>query len=228
MKVHTMKILLAEDDVRLSRLIMKMLKKEQFTADWVEDGKAAYDQAATGNYDVLVLDWMLPGQSGVNVSRTLRDKGYSGAILILTARDALEDRVHGLDSGADDYMVKPFAFEELFARIRSLSRRNFFPLEKNVIRTHDLVIDLSGHIVKKSGKTLMLTRREYQLLIYLVKNKGRILTKEMVIGSVWEEASDVTFNTIEAYVKRLRRKLGLSKKNSYIQTIRGLGYMWVD
>ncbi|RYL88076.1 response regulator transcription factor [Sporolactobacillus sp. THM19-2] len=223
-----MKILLAEDDVRLSRLIMKMLKKEQFTADWVEDGKAAYDQAATGNYDVLVLDWMLPGQSGVNVSRTLRDKGYSGAILILTARDALEDRVHGLDSGADDYMVKPFAFEELFARIRSLSRRNFFPLEKNVIRTHDLVIDLSDHIVKKSGKTLMLTRREYQLLIYLVKNKGRILTKEMVIGSVWEEASDVTFNTIEAYVKRLRRKLGLSKKNSYIQTIRGLGYMWVD
>ncbi|WP_353948703.1 response regulator transcription factor [Sporolactobacillus sp. Y61] len=223
-----MKILLAEDDVRLSRLIMKMLKKEQFTADWVEDGKAAYDQAATGNYDVLVLDWMLPGQSGVSVSRALRDKGYSGAILILTARDALEDRVHGLDSGADDYMVKPFAFEELFARIRSLSRRNFFPLEKNVIRTHDLVIDLSGHIVKKSGKTLMLTRREYQLLIYLVKNKGRILTKEMVIGSVWEEASDVTFNTIEAYVKRLRRKLGLSKKNSYIQTIRGLGYMWVD
>ncbi|RYL97974.1 response regulator transcription factor [Sporolactobacillus sp. THM7-7] len=223
-----MKLLLAEDDVRLGRLIMKMFKKEQLTADWVEDGEAAYDQAAAGDYDVIILDWMLPKQSGVSVSRTLRDEGYSGAILMLTARDALDDRVLGLDAGADDYMVKPFHFEELFARIRSLSRRNFFPLEQNVIQTHDLTIDLSSRTVKKGGEPLMLTRREYQLLVYFVKNKGRILSKEMMIDRVWEEDSEVTFNTIEAYVKLLRRKLGQSRGNSYIRTVRGLGYMWVD
>jgi DNA-binding response OmpR family regulator len=223
-----MKLLLAEDDVRLGRLIMKMFKKEQLTADWVEDGEAAYDQAAAGDYDVIILDWMLPKQSGVSVSRTLRDEGYSGAILMLTARDALDDRVLGLDAGADDYMVKPFHFEELFARIRSLSRRNFFPLEQNVIQTHDLTIDLSSRTVKKGGEPLMLTLREYQLLAYFVKNKGRILSKEMMIDRVWEEDSEVTFNTIEAYVKLLRRKLGQSRGNSYIRTVRGLGYMWVD
>lgn len=223
-----MKLLLAEDDVRLGRLIMKMFKKEQLTADWVKDGEAAYDQATAGDYDVIILDWMLPKQSGVSVSRTLRDEGYSGAILMLTARDALDDRVLGLDAGADDYMVKPFHFEELFARIRSLSRRNFFPLEQNVIQTHDLTIDLSSRTVKKGGEPLMLTRREYQLLVYFVKNKGRILSKEMMIDRVWEEDSEVTFNTIEAYVKLLRRKLGQSRGNSYIRTVRGLGYMWVD
>lgn len=223
-----MKVLLAEDDLRLGKLIMKMLKKEQFTADWVDNGETAYDQALTGDYDVIILDWMLPEKDGIEVSRLLRKEGYSGAILMLTARDALEDRVQGLDSGADDYMMKPFAFEELFARLRSLYRRNFFPVDQNVIRTHDLTIDLSNHLIKKGDQLLSLTSREYQLLVYFVKNTGRILSKEMIMSRVWEESSDVTFNTMEAFVKLLRKKLGQSKQSSYIKTIRGLGYMWVD
>ncbi|MDN3956417.1 response regulator transcription factor [Sporolactobacillus laevolacticus] len=223
-----MKVLLAEDDLRLGKLIMKMLKKEQFTADWVDNGETAYDQALTGDYDVIILDWMLPEKDGIEVSRLLRKEGYSGAILMLTARDALEDRVQGLDSGADDYMMKPFAFEELFARLRSLYRRNFFPVDQNVIRTHDLTIDLTNHLIKKNDELLSLTSREYQLLVYFVKNTGRILSKEMIMSRVWEESSDVTFNTMEAFVKLLRKKLGQSKQSSYIKTIRGLGYMWVD
>lgn len=223
-----MKVLLAEDDRRLGKLIIKMMKKEQFTADWVLDGETAYNQAITGDYDVIVLDWMLPEQDGVEVSRQLRKEGYSGAILILTARGALEDRVQGLDSGADDYMMKPFAFEELFARIRSLSRRNFFPLHPEIIRTYDLTIDLTRHLVKQGGQELSLTSREYQLLVYFVQNKGRILSKQMIMAKVWEEDSDVTFNTMEAYVKLLRKKLGQSRENSYIKTVRGLGYMWAN
>ncbi|MCO7176529.1 response regulator transcription factor [Sporolactobacillus kofuensis] len=223
-----MKVMLAEDDLRLGKLIMKMFKKEQFTADWVDDGETAYDQALTGDYDVIILDWMLPNKDGIEVSKSLRQEGYSGAILMLTARDALEDRVQGLDSGADDYMMKPFAFEELFARLRSLYRRNFFPIDQNVIRTQDLTLDLSNHLIKKGDQLLNLTSREYQLLVYFVKNTGRILSKEMIMARVWEESSEVTFNTMEAFVKLLRKKLGQSKQNSYIKTIRGLGYMWVD
>lgn len=222
-----MKILLAEDDQRLGKLMIKMLKKEQFTADWVEDGTSAYDQAQTGDYDVIVLDWMLPGSDGIQVSRALRRDGYSGAILMLTARGSLDDRVSGLDAGADDYMMKPFAFEELFARIRSLSRRNFFPMDHNVMKTHDLTIDLTNHLTKKGDATLNLTPREFQLLVYFAKNSGRVLSKENILARVWEEDSNVTFNTMEAYVKLLRKKLGQSKRNSYIKTIRGLGYMWV-
>jgi DNA-binding response OmpR family regulator len=221
-------VLLAEDDERLGKLIMKMLKKEQFTADWVEDGEAAYDQAMTGDYDIVVLDWMLPGRDGIQISTSLRREGYGGAILILTARDALEDRVQGLDSGADDYMMKPFAFEELFARLRSLSRRSYFPINQNVIRTHDLTIDINSHLVKKGDQMITLTSREYHLLVYFVKNTGRVLSKEMILSRVWEESSDVTFNTMEAYVKLLRKKLGQPKQNSYIKTIRGAGYMWED
>ncbi|RYL95270.1 response regulator transcription factor [Sporolactobacillus sp. THM7-4] len=223
-----MKILVAEDDQRLGKLMIKMLKKEQFTPDWVEDGRRAFDQAMTGDYDVLLLDWMLPEWDGIRVSRSLRQEGYSGAILMLTARGALEDRVSGLDAGADDYMMKPFAFQELFARIRSLSRRNFFPLDHNIMRTHDLTIDLTNHLTKKGDKTIRLTPREYQLLVYFVKNKGRVLSKEKIMTRVWEEDTDITFNTTEAYVRLLRKKLGQTKRNSYIKTIRGLGYMWVD
>ncbi|TGB00352.1 response regulator transcription factor [Sporolactobacillus shoreae] len=223
-----MKILLAEDDQRLGKLIVKMLKKEQFTVDWVVDGISASDQALTGDYDVIVLDWMLPERDGVQVSKVLRNEGYSGAILILTARGGLEDRVIGLDAGADDYMVKPFAFEELFARIRSLSRRNFFPIDHNTITSHDLTIDLANHITKRGEEIIILTPREFQLLVYFVKNTGRILSKDQIIARVWEEESEVTYNTMEAFVKLLRKKLGQTKRNSYIKTIRGFGYMWVN
>lgn len=222
-----MKILIAEDDRRLGKLIMKMLKKEQFTADWVEDGRSALDQVLTENYDVLILDWMLPEMDGIQVSQTLRKEGYNGAILMLTARGALEDRVNGLDAGADDYMMKPFAFEELFARIRSLSRRNYFHVETNTLRTHDLVIDTANHLIKKNDEPVYLTPREFQLLVYLVRNSGQVLTKESIIERVWETDSDVTFNTLEAYIKLLRKKLGQSKRDSYVKTVRGVGYTWV-
>lgn len=227
-EVESMKILIAEDDRRLGKLMTKMLKREQFTTDWVEDGISARDQALSGDYDVVILDWMLPGLDGVQISRTLRQEGYSGAILMLTARGDLDDRVSGLDAGADDYMVKPFAFEELFARIRSLSRRNFFPVDHNVIRSHDLTIDMENHTTKRGDEVIPLTPREFQLLVYFVKNPGRTLSKDQIIARVWEEESDVTFNTMEAFVKLLRKKLGQTKRNSYIKTVRGFGYMWVE
>lgn len=223
-----MKILIAEDDRRLGKLMVKMMKREQFTVDWVEDGVGARDLALSGDYDVVILDWMLPGMDGITISQSLRQADYSGAILMLTARGELDDRVNGLDSGADDYMVKPFAFEELFARIRSLTRRNFFPVDHNVMKSHDLVIDLKSHIARRGGNTIPLTPREFQLLVYFVKNPGRTLSKDQIIARVWEEESDVTFNTMEAFVKLLRKKLGQTKRNSYIKTIRGFGYMWVD
>lgn len=228
MRAESMKILIAEDDQRLGKLMVKMMKREQFTVDWVEDGISARDQALSGDYDVVILDWMLPDMDGVAISRSLRKEGYSGAILMLTARGDLDDRVSGLDAGADDYMVKPFAFEELFARIRSLSRRNFFPVDHDVMKSHDLTIDLKNHVTKRGDETIPLTPREFQLLVYFVKNPGRTLSKDQIIARVWEEESDVTFNTMEAFVKLLRKKLGQTKRNSYIKTVRGFGYMWVN
>jgi DNA-binding response OmpR family regulator len=223
-----MKVLLAEDDPRLGKLMVRMFKREQYAADWVTDGQTAYDQGVTGNYDVIVLDWMLPKTDGLQVCRSLREDHYSGAILMLTARETIEDRVSGLDSGADDYLTKPFSFDELFARIRTLSRRNFFPLNRGRIHTHDLIIDTISRSVTKNGKTIRLTAREYQLLLYLINNPNRILTKEMILSKVWEDSSEVTYNTAEVYVKLLRKKFGQSKRDSYIQTVRGAGYMWVD
>ncbi|MFY4776095.1 response regulator transcription factor [Metabacillus sp. RGM 3146] len=222
-----MKILLAEDDHRLAKLMIAMLKKQFYTVDWVEEGNTAYDYGASGSFDVIILDWMLPGKTGIEVSKLLRQEGFQGAIILLTARDTTKDRIEGLDAGADDYIAKPFEFEELFARLRALLRRNFYPLEQNTLTYDDLTIDLNNHQVYKDREPLNLTAREFQLLTFFARHPGQTLTKDTILDRVWDESSEVTANTLEAYIKLLRQKLDSADKQKYIRTIRGAGYQWV-
>ncbi|MEK0315660.1 response regulator transcription factor [Cohnella sp. 56] len=222
-----MKILLAEDDTRLGELIAHMLKKKAgYTVEWTTSGEEAYDLASVSAYDVLVLDWMLPERDGREVCRQLREDGYAGAILMLTARDSLEDRIRGLDAGADDYLVKPFEIDELLARLRALGRRTFLPLENEICRIGELVVlHRNSHRMLAGEQEVQLTPREYQLLDLLLKNQGTVLTREVILDRIWGMESEVTLKTIDATVKLLRKKLALlDEEQQYIHSIRGVGY----
>ncbi|WP_141430864.1 response regulator transcription factor [Bacillus sp. 03113] len=224
-----MKLLLAEDDRRLAQLLIHLLKKNYYTVEWVEDGVVAFDYASTTHYDVIILDWMLPNTDGVSISQNLRKTGYQGAILMLTARDTLEDRLAGFDAGVDDYLVKPFEFQELIARIKALTRRNYYQLQEEVIEISNLKINLKEHCVQKNGQLISLTTREFQLLEIFVHHPGHVLTRDFILEKVWGFDSDVTFNTLEVYIKLLRKKLeDPSTKQIYIRTVRGVGYQWVN
>lgn len=219
-----MNILLAEDDLRLGQLIAHMLKKKGHKVDWVTQGEDAYDFALASHYDVLILDWMMPIEDGVSVCRRLRDKNYKGAILLLTAKDSLHDRVEGLDSGADDYLIKPFEFAELFARIRALSRRNYAPIQKEIVNIGDVRVDLTNHTVQRGDQQVQLTPREFQLLDLLLRNKGQVLTREVILDRIWGHDAEVTSNPIDAYIKLLRKKIDIPGRKTLIQNIRGVGY----
>jgi DNA-binding response OmpR family regulator len=219
-----MQILLAEDDRRLGFLIERMLKNEKYTVDWIEDGQSAIDYAETGSNDVLILDWMLPKLDGIEVCRKLRNQQYQGAILMLTARMSVEDRVTGLDSGADDYITKPFEFDELFARIRALSRRGQKSIQPETLTLSDLTIDTKNQMVHRGEQWLPLTPREYQLLLLLARNQGRVLHREVILDRIWGLDHDVTGNTLDAYIKLIRKKLDPTGKRKYIRTVRGIGY----
>lgn len=218
-----MRILLAEDDCRLGNLIKHMLEKQDIQVDWVQQGDTAYEYATYAPYDVIILDWMMPGETGIDVCNRLRKEGYQGNILMLTARDTLEDRVLGLDTGADDYIVKPFEFAELMARIRALSRRGSLKLAEEIVQIGDLTLDRSAHMVKQSGQEIQLTAREFQLLDLLVQNKGRVLSREILLDRVWGLETEVTPNNLEAYIRLLRKKISASQKVS-IYNVRGIGY----
>jgi len=222
-----LKILLAEDDPRLGELIAHMLKKKAgYTVEWTTSGEDAYDLASVSAYDVLVLDWMLPERDGREVCRQLRRDGYKGAILMLTARDSLEDRIRGLDAGADDYLVKPFEIDELLARLRALGRRTFLPLEQETCRIGEqVVLQRDSHRMLAGEQEVQLTPREYQLLDLLLKNQGTVLTREVMLDRIWGMESEVTLKTIDATVKLLRKKLALlDGEQQYIHSIRGVGY----
>jgi DNA-binding response OmpR family regulator len=220
-----MNILLAEDDRRLGELIAHMLKKKAgYKVEWVTNGEAAYEFAQSTPFDVLVLDWMMPGMDGVTVCRRLREEGYVGAILMLTARDATLDRVQGLEAGADDYLVKPFEFEELIARLRALSRRNYAPLVEDVVELNHLVIHRTNHTVRRNDVDIQLTPREFQLLDLLIQNRGNVLTREVMLDRVWGYDADVTNNAIDATIKLLRKKLDEPGEKTLIQSVRGVGY----
>lgn len=219
-----MHILLAEDDRRLGNLIVHMLKKQQHSVDWVTDGRMAYESAGVKTYDVIILDWMMPIMDGLNTCRELREHGYQGAILMLTAKDALNDRVKGLDSGADDYLMKPFAFEELFARLRALSRRNYLSIKKDIIEVHGLTLDCTEHTFKLHGEVIHLTRREFQLLELFMRNEGQVLTRELILDRIWGYDTEVGTNTLDAYIKLLRKKIERPGDSPLIQNIRGIGY----
>ncbi|MGB8954924.1 MAG: response regulator transcription factor [Tumebacillaceae bacterium] len=220
-----MNLLLAEDDQRLGQLVTHLLKKKEgHRVDWVMRGDEAYEYAKTVPYDVIILDWMMPQLDGLEVCRLLRKDGYAGAILMLTAKDAVQDRVQGLDVGADDYMVKPFEFEELQARIRALGRRSFTPIQKEVITLPGLEVNRSDHTVSRAGVEVQLSPREFQLLDLLLQNRGQVLPRELILDRVWGYDSDVTKNAIDATVKLLRKKLDMPGVNTLIKSVRGVGY----
>lgn len=220
-----MNILLAEDDVKLGELIVYMLKKKAgYKVEWVQNGEDAYYYAENSHNDVLILDWMMPNGDGVEVCSRLRKQGYSGAILMLTAKDTVQDRIDGLDSGADDYLVKPFEIDELLARLRALSRRNYAPILEEEIQLQDITLNRLGQMVRFGSKNIQLSPREFQLLDLLVQNKGRVIPREVILDRIWGYDSDVAPKTIDATVKLIRKKLKSIGKQNLLQSIRGVGY----
>ncbi|MEE6132709.1 DNA-binding response regulator [Priestia aryabhattai] len=220
-----MNVLLAEDDLQLGELISYMLKKKAgFNVEWVTEGRDAYLYATDAHYDILILDWMMPNGDGVEICQQLRKEGYNGAILMLTAKDAVQDRVHGLDAGADDYMVKPFEIDELLARLRALSRRNYAPIVEETVEIDQITLNRSSQMMNNGDKSIQLSPREFQLLDFLLKNKGQVLSRDIILDRVWGYESDVSIKTIDATVKLLRKKLDHFGKQELIQSIRGVGY----
>ncbi|MDQ6595745.1 response regulator transcription factor [Bacillus salipaludis] len=220
-----MNILLAEDDVNLGELIVYMLKKKGgYQVEWVMEGEDAYDYASFSHYDVLIMDWMMPNGDGVSVCRRLRKNGYSGAILMLTAKDTVQDRIEGLDSGADDYLVKPFEIDELLARLRALSRRNYAPILEEKTTVNDLVFNRLSQTVRFRNNEIQLSPREFQLLDLLIQNKGQVLPRELILDRIWGLDSEVAPKTIDATVKLIRKKLDRLGKQDLLHSIRGVGY----
>lgn len=220
-----MRILVVEDEHKIANSIKKGLEQESFAVDVAYDGEDGFDLASSEAYDVLVLDLMLPGISGMDIVKKLREEKNHTPILILTAKGALEEKVHGLNSGADDYLVKPFAFSELLARIKALSRRPKDNLGSK-LTVEDLTLDTVSYEVARAGKQISLSRKEFSLLEYLMRHAGKTLTKDNIIGSVWNYEADVLPNTVEVYIGYLRSKIDKPFKNAkpLIHTMRGFGY----
>ncbi len=218
------RILLAEDDAMLGKLVKHMLEKSGMQVDWVLSGDMALEYALYDPYDVIILDWMMPGQTGIAVCDQLRKRDYNGAILMLTAKDTLDDRVLGLDTGADDYFVKPFEFAELLARIRALARRSRVRLTEDILQVGDLILNGLTHYVRRGDTEIQLTSREFQLLDLLVRNQERVIPREVILERIWGLETEVSSNNLDAYVRLLRRKLSPFEDVVVIQTVRGIGY----
>ncbi len=219
-----MKVLIVEDNHRIAQSIKTGLEQEKYVADVANDGLVGCDLALTDEYDVIILDVMLPKKNGFEISRELRLQHIQTPILMLTARDQLQDKVAGLDSGADDYLVKPFAFEELMARLRALTRRPKVSVS-SVLTVKGLTLDTISYKVSRGGQPIILTKKEFALLEYLMRHAGQIVSKNQIISRVWSYDSSVTENTVEAFIKSLRAKIDKPyKEEPLLQTIRGFGY----
>ena len=222
-----MRILLIEDDRKLTRLIERVLVEEHHAVDVAHDGASGLELGLRGIYDVAIVDWMLPERDGPSVCRALRAAGVATALLMLTARGQVEDRVEGLDSGADDYLTKPFAFEELLARVRALGRRAQ-PAQSagGALRSGQVVLDLRAHTARRGGASLDLTATEWALLECFIRNANQTLSRQQLLDYVWSYESDVLPTLVDVYVSYLRRKLALPGRRDPIQTVRGIGYRW--
>jgi DNA-binding response OmpR family regulator len=221
-----MRILVVEDDHKVARFIQSGLEQEGYAADVLHDGSAAGDQALAVDYDAVVLDLMLPGRSGFEVLRDIRARKAEIPVLILTARATVEERVAGLDGGADDYMAKPFALAELSARLRALLRRGH-PRE-SILKLADLELDSIRRIVRRGGARIELKPKEYALLEYLMRNSGRAVTKTLIIEHVWNIHFDSISNVVEVHINSLRNKVDRGFTPELIHTVRGVGYMLAD
>lgn len=219
-----MHILVVEDDRKLAQQLKKGLDEEGHPTSIVFDGKEGLDMATTMEFDVLVLDVMLPGLDGLTLVRRLRHAGITTPILMLTARDSNEDVVTGLDAGADDYLTKPFSFRVLLARLRALARRRQVD-PRTRLQVSDLVLDPATHRVERAGSSLALTRTEFGILDLLMKNAGRVLTRERLIQGVWGHDCEVESNTLDVFIRQLRLKVEPPGSRKLIQTVRGVGYM---
>ncbi len=218
-----MEVLLVEDDGRIARLVERTLAEAGHHVDVAYDGSSGLRQGTTGAYDLIVLDILLPGIDGLDVCRKLRRRSIRTPILMLTARDAVPDRVRGLDAGADDYLVKPFALEELHARVRALERRASDGADE-ALQVGDLTLDLGRHEVRRGERAIDLTAKEFQLLTYLMRAPGRVLTKERIADHVWGYDSEATSNVVEVYIHYLRDKIDRGFSRPLIRTVRGVGY----
>jgi two-component system OmpR family response regulator len=221
------RLLIVEDQKKLLSSLQRGLEEKGYEVTSAATGEQGYYAATTEPIDAMILDLMLPGRDGIRVLRDLRANGFSRPVLILTAKDAVEDRVLGLDSGADDYLVKPFAFAELLARLRALLRRNVSSREL-VLRADDLEVDLVARRVVRDGTELDLTKREYELLEYLLRHKNSVVTREMIARDVWKEVTGVPTNAIDVYVTLLRKKIERPGSRQLIHTLRGVGYALRD
>lgn len=219
-----MRLLIVEDDPRLARVLARGLQEEGYAVDAVETGEAAITQGVLVPYDAIVLDVMLPGRDGLDVVRTLRGRDVHTPVLLLTARDAVGDRIAGLDSGADDYLVKPFDFGELLARLRALLRRPEV-VQPMQVTVGNLVIDLASHLVTRGGETLVLTGKEFALLELFARNVNRVLTRAEIVAHVWDDNHDPLTNALEVYVNRLRGKIDRAPWPPLLHTRRGAGYV---
>ena len=194
-----MKILLAEDDLRLGKLTKYMLEQNKISVEWITDGGEVEEYARYTDYDVLVLDWMMPNVTGVDACRSLRQNGYEKAILMLTARDSVEDRVTGLDAGADDYLVKPFEFAELLARLRALSRRSTQQITHDEISVGAFMLNRTAKSLTKNGEVIQLSPREFQIFDLLAQNIGMVVPREVILDRIWGMEAEVTDNNIDTY-----------------------------
>ncbi len=219
-----MRILLAEDDRAINRVIVRRLKWEGYSTDACFDGREALDYLDVVEYDAVILDVMMPGMDGFEVLTRMRERGDKTPVLFLTARDSLADKVEGLDLGADDYLVKPFEFEELMARLRVLIRRKGSSVS-NVYSCADLTVDSARHRVTRGGTEITLTAREYALLEYLIRNKGLVLSRDQIETNLWSGDYIVGSNVVDVYIRMLRKKIDADYSPKLIQTVRGYGYV---
>lgn len=220
-----MRILFVEDEIKVGNAVSEGLRAEGYEVTWAQTGEEGFFHASSQVFDLIVLDVMLPGRDGIEVLQTLRKQGSKTPVLLLTAKDAIEDRVLGLDAGADDYLVKPFAFAELTARLRALLRRNK-PESGGVLSIATLEIDPIRRIVSRDGHRIDLTAREFELLEYLARNHGRVVSRQMLARDVWQETDRATplDNVIDVHIARLRRKMDDPFETKLLHTVRGVGF----
>lgn len=219
-----MRILIAEDEKSLNRIIAKQLKASGYSVDCAFNGEEAYDMISVTDYDAAVFDVMMPKIDGFSLLRKIRNEGINLPVLFLTARDSIEDRVEGLDIGADDYLVKPFAFEELLARIRVIIRKNSVS-KSNIITVADLVVDIASKRVTRNGNDILLSAKEYELLQYLAVNKGIVLSREKIEDHIWNYDYEGGTNVVDVYIRYLRKKIDEGYDCRLIHTVRGMGYV---
>lgn len=219
-----MLILLAEDDPKISELLIHLFKKDGYQIDHAKDGVEALLYTESNYYDIVLLDWMMPEKSGLEVCETLRNRHYHGGILMLTAKDTLDDKIIGLESGADDYLIKPFEYKELLARVKALSRRSTQKLNDDLLVIGSYTLDRVHKTVLYKNTDLALSNREFQLLSLLLENNKQVVPRDVIIDRVWGLDQEITPNNLDAFIKLLRKKIEKSTKDNVILNVRGIGY----